>query len=314
MIRITGMTLSCMEIFRPSAEQLARLYGMLSSTVRTILKCRYMCTRRFSGKPGKIALRIGTPEELAGSPEPPVVCRMNGLLSSLVLPPGKIQMTTFRAELFPAKRYAAECPIVRAGRFLCHDYESAFSKLKSRVKERVEFCPKNSCLCATAAALDDKRRRTDLAFFFGAGRKSRTGGGHALRCVLSGGTGRMPRKISCPASPFCRGDHRCGYPDRKAVIGRTIFNVESGIHVDGILKKPQMYEPYLPELVGRHRRLIVGKHSGRKSIAAKLRELGYASADFDVAHLLSAVRAESVGTMTSLTDEEFKIIAERHRL
>jgi homocitrate synthase NifV len=104
------------------------------------------------------------------------------------------------------------------------------------------------------------------------------------------------------------------YPDRKAVIGRTIFNVESGIHVDGILKKPQMYEPYLPELVGRHRRLIVGKHSGRKSIAAKLRELGYASADFDVAHLLSAVRAESVGTMTSLTDEEFKIIAERHKL
>jgi homocitrate synthase NifV len=104
------------------------------------------------------------------------------------------------------------------------------------------------------------------------------------------------------------------YPDRKAVIGRNIFNMESGIHVDGILKKPQMYEPFLPELVGRSRHLIVGKHSGRKSIAAKLRELGYASTEFDVAHLLSAVRAESVCRMTSLTDEEFRTIAERYRL
>jgi isopropylmalate/homocitrate/citramalate synthase len=36
------------------------------------------------------------------------------------------------------------------------------------------------------------------------------------------------------------------YSGRKAVIGRDIFRVESGIHIDGIMKRPQMYDPFSP--------------------------------------------------------------------
>jgi homocitrate synthase NifV len=312
------MTLSCMEIFRPSAEQLARLYGMLSSLGTDYIEMPVHVYEAIQPvNPGKIALRIGTPEEACRHPElSRFVCRMNGLLSS----PGvtrEIQMNDVQElRFFRQNDTPQNVRIVGLDDILCHDYESAFQKLKSRVKERVEFCPENSCFCATAAALEwISAGGTDLAVSFGG-----IDGKAALEEVML--SLRVIRRHRPNASYdilprialLIEEITGVRYPDRKAVIGRTIFNVESGIHVDGILKKPQMYEPYLPELVGRHRRLIVGKHSGRKSIAAKLRELGYASADFDVAHLLSAVRAESVGTMTSLTDEEFKIIAERHKL
>ncbi|MEM2972246.1 MAG: 2-isopropylmalate synthase [Candidatus Bathyarchaeia archaeon] len=60
----------------------------------------------------------------------------------------------------------------------------------------------------------------------------------------------------------------------KAVIGENAFAHESGIHTHAILKEPLTYEPIPPELVGRTRRLVVGKHAGSKGIKAVLNEMG----------------------------------------
>ena len=60
----------------------------------------------------------------------------------------------------------------------------------------------------------------------------------------------------------------------KAVIGENAFTHESGIHTDGTLKDDRMYEPYPPELVGRERRLVLGKHAGRAGVRAALQEHG----------------------------------------
>jgi Isopropylmalate/homocitrate/citramalate synthases len=62
----------------------------------------------------------------------------------------------------------------------------------------------------------------------------------------------------------------------KAVIGENAFTHESGIHTDGTLKDDRMYEPYPPELVGRERRLVLGKHAGRAGVRAALQEHGMA--------------------------------------
>ncbi len=58
----------------------------------------------------------------------------------------------------------------------------------------------------------------------------------------------------------------------KAVVGENAFTHESGIHTDGTLKDEAMYEPYSPEIVGRERRLALGKHAGRAGVAAALDE------------------------------------------
>ena len=61
-------------------------------------------------------------------------------------------------------------------------------------------------------------------------------------------------------------------PPNKAVVGENAFTHESGIHTDGTLKDDAMYEPYPPEMVGRERRLVLGKHAGAAGVRAALQE------------------------------------------
>lgn len=83
----------------------------------------------------------------------------------------------------------------------------------------------------------------------------------------------------------------------KAVVGENIFATEAGIHQDGLLKNPDTYLPFRPELVGAEGvRLVLGKHSGRAAIANRLQELGYhldaAQLEGLIASLKSASKAQ----------------------
>ena len=62
----------------------------------------------------------------------------------------------------------------------------------------------------------------------------------------------------------------------KAIVGANAFAHEAGIHQDGVLKNPLTYEIMTPESVGiKSNKLVLGKHSGRHALAARIRELGY---------------------------------------
>ena len=60
----------------------------------------------------------------------------------------------------------------------------------------------------------------------------------------------------------------------KAIVGDNAFTHESGIHTHGVLAHPLTYEPIPPEIVGRRRRLVAGKHAGRHGIMEMLEEMG----------------------------------------
>ena len=69
-----------------------------------------------------------------------------------------------------------------------------------------------------------------------------------------------------------------GFPVQfnKAIVGKNAFAHESGIHQDGMLKNAETFEIMRPEDVGLNATsLVMGKHSGRAALRAKLRELGY---------------------------------------
>ena len=62
----------------------------------------------------------------------------------------------------------------------------------------------------------------------------------------------------------------------KAVVGENAFAHEAGIHQDGVLKEKLTYEIMKPEDVGRAaNKLVLGKHSGRHALAARLKDLGF---------------------------------------
>lgn len=60
----------------------------------------------------------------------------------------------------------------------------------------------------------------------------------------------------------------------KAIVGENAFAHESGIHSDGIIKNASTYEPMTPELVGRSRRFVIGKHMGTHGLDNRLKEIG----------------------------------------
>ena len=73
-----------------------------------------------------------------------------------------------------------------------------------------------------------------------------------------------------------------GFPVQynKAVVGKNAFAHESGIHQDGMLKNKETFEIMRPEDIGlAATNLVMGKHSGRAALRAKLSELGYELGD-----------------------------------
>ncbi|MGE4293976.1 MAG: LeuA family protein [Desulfovibrio sp.] len=60
----------------------------------------------------------------------------------------------------------------------------------------------------------------------------------------------------------------------KAVVGRDIFRCESGLHVHGLGKDPNLFEPYPPEAVGARRELALGGKSGKAAVRELARRLG----------------------------------------
>ncbi len=63
-------------------------------------------------------------------------------------------------------------------------------------------------------------------------------------------------------------------PVNKAVVGYNAFSHESGIHADGVIKHTGTYEPMQPEIIGRERRFIFGKHTGSTAVLDRLRKNG----------------------------------------
>jgi len=95
----------------------------------------------------------------------------------------------------------------------------------------------------------------------------------------------------------------------KSIIGGNAFTHEAGIHVHGILADPFTYQPILPEVVGREQKIVLGKHTGRASINAALRELGLTATDEQLGDIF--VRVKELGDKgMRVTDADLQAIAE----
>ena len=73
-----------------------------------------------------------------------------------------------------------------------------------------------------------------------------------------------------------------GFPVQfnKAIVGKNAFAHESGIHQDGMLKNAETFEIMRPTDIGlSDTNLVMGKHSGRAALRAKLNDLGYEPGD-----------------------------------
>ncbi|HXJ35060.1 MAG TPA: 2-isopropylmalate synthase [Candidatus Eisenbacteria bacterium] len=90
----------------------------------------------------------------------------------------------------------------------------------------------------------------------------------------------------------------------KAIVGENAFAHEAGIHQDGVLKYRQNYEIMTPESIGlASNRLVLGKHSGRHAIVARIREMGLDTAEVDMNRLFERFKALA-DTKKAVYDED----------
>ncbi len=95
----------------------------------------------------------------------------------------------------------------------------------------------------------------------------------------------------------------------KAIVGGNAFTHEAGIHVHGLLANTATYEPITPELVGRERKIVLGKHAGRSSVVLALKELGLEASEKQIEDIVT--RMKELGDKGKhVTDADLQTIAE----
>jgi homocitrate synthase NifV len=198
---------------------------------------------------------------------------------------------------------------------ILHDFQREFQKLRTLVPITVELCPTNGYGSAGAVLTEWLMDGGN-----GAGTFMGVGGFAPLEEVIMAlhvirqyrpclDLSMLPRM--CQLFTEISG---IKVPSYKPVVGHAIFEVESGIHVDGILKNPMNYEPFSPDLVGSKRRIVIGKHSGIGSLQHCLNNIGYELPEEALPLLLNEVRREAVSLRRALNDSEVLLIAEKVRV
>ena len=117
-----------------------------------------------------------------------------------------------------------------------------------------------------------------------------------------------------PASQLLSSLISFGPQPNKSIVGRNAFAHEAGIHQDGVLKDRSTYEIIDPASVGvPESRLVMGKHSGRHALRARLADLGFEL----TAGQIDAVYQQFIGVADrkkGVTDDEIAAMASAHRL
>jgi homocitrate synthase NifV len=190
---------------------------------------------------------------------------------------------------------------------------STAKKLEREFKLKIDVCPANSYNIATSVAVEAVLGGLDTITlsFMGYGKSK---GFAAIEEVLMAIKLLVELKenldltILPELSEVFTGVSGIPVSGNKPVVGNDIFKYESGIHADGIEKNPATYEPFNPNEVGQERKLVIGKHSGKKSVGKKLKEFGQELDETEVISVLEQVRAKSIEMKRELCDCEIKDI------
>ncbi|UCE91962.1 MAG: homoaconitate hydratase [Methanobacteriota archaeon] len=88
------------------------------------------------------------------------------------------------------------------------------------------------------------------------------------------------------------------------VVGGNIFTHKSGIHVDGVLKNPKLYEAIDPDQVGAVRKISLGKHSGKAAIRHRLELLDLTATSEQIEQLRLEINDIAEERKSDLSDDD----------
>jgi homocitrate synthase NifV len=225
---------------------------------------------------------------------------------------GEFQVNDIR-EIVQLRTYSQleSVKIVGLDDLMCYNYTQTMDEIKS-IFRNVNFCPQNTYNCATALAVQwlmngGCQVTTSFSGFgnFAATEEVIVALRLAIRHKPNRDLSILPKMNELFETMTGTVTNR-----KKPVIGKDIFKVEAGVHVDGILKNPSIYEPYDPKIVGGKTQIVLGKHSGCSAIKNKMLERNIpVQSDQMLEYILKAVQEQAINKKNSLSDDEFEMIA-----
>ncbi|PYG84826.1 homocitrate synthase NifV [Ruminiclostridium sufflavum DSM 19573] len=314
MIKITDVTLCSLNNEAAQNKNVPELYGLLFKTGINFVEINvpvYESIKENVDKRNTI-LRVQDPTEIKYYPGfSRYICRHSGFFTRLETI-SEIQINDIREiKLMNKFNEYHNIRIVGLDDLLQHDYISAFDRIKKINSGALELCPQNSCYCASALAVEwILNGGSSVAVSF-----SGNGGFAALEEVVMALRITKRHKPNLDLSVFVQIKNlfeeitEKKILKNKPVIGNGIFDVESGIHVDGIFKNGSNYEPFEPSVVGMKRKIVIGKHSGSTAIEMKLKEYNINFPDNRFSELLASIQEECIRLRRSITDQEFVAFA-----
>ncbi|MDR0918078.1 MAG: hypothetical protein LBM93_02345 [Oscillospiraceae bacterium] len=313
MIRITDRTLSCIDDLNPDIKFVKRFLELFIETEVDGIEISEKYYKLLSPLPDfkNYILRIENSDSLTNYPEIRNFVIHNFPYEESEKRPNiqcEIQLNGIR-ESYTLAKYS-KCRKIRLQgleTLMSEDYSSIFKHLNGIFGE-FEFCPSNRCYTATALVTEFIKGgfgANIVTSFSGIGGFAPT---EEVIMILRSERLRKPAKSYFFFPEMTENIGKITgekINEHKPIIGENIFWVESGIHVDGIMKQPKCYEPFSPETVGLKRKIVIGKQSGTASVKAKLAELGIRVKEEFIPPILKQVKIKSTEKNASLTDFEF---------
>lgn len=198
--------------------------------------------------------------------------------------------------------------IVGLDDIIFYDYQQIFLEIIKFFGNNIELSIKNNYKSATAMSLEwvkagGKKVVTTFAGIGGfAPLQEILGGASFLEKIKDHSNYRLFPKVLSIFEDITESKIRGNAP----FIGKDIFNVESGIHVNGIAKDSRTFEPYDPSEIGRKRNIIIGKHSSVNALEIKLEELNIKYEHDNLTIMLEDVRKLSTQKRGGLNNDEIK--------
>jgi homocitrate synthase NifV len=314
LIQIIDNTLTAFDDCLPSKEELQQFCELLFAIGVDIVELSIDAYERMEQLPmnGKFALHIEYTELLNMYPGfYRYICHHEQNNERVI---NEIQLNDAREIVkLRALHNCNELRIVGLDDLICKSYDKTMNEIKNCLpKSKINFCPENNYGCASALAvqwilMEGKHITTSFA-----GYKNNAATEEvimALRLAIRHKPNRDLSVLPKLAELFEKISGTT-VSNKKPVIGKNIFKVESGIHADGIKKNPANYEAYDPKCVGGKSEIVIGKHSGIKAVQFKLQELEIpVPRDIVLEKILSLVKITCTEKKAGLNDKDFEKLA-----
>jgi 2-isopropylmalate synthase len=76
----------------------------------------------------------------------------------------------------------------------------------------------------------------------------------------------------------------------KPITGINAFSHKSGVHTNGVLKDPRTYESFDPSLIGRERKIVIDKYTGKRAVQANLLNYGIQVSDEELTRIVEEIK------------------------